>query len=234
MIKFCVILESFWYIYQNEKTKSWVHWEMLSATMDELICTDYSELPLDICNAYIVIFQALLKLFQLSKNLHSAENYLQANFGHHSLQELEEGNNEYGFKHETKQLNLNEKDQNDNLERVQIHQRIQTFTVFPSCSTLPSNADKYLCCGLLSTLSSSDTTVSRLSIRPSVISCLLCNCGRCFFFLISGTYVFFCFVLFFNNQHLKTRAFPGRRCCSSRMVMRPQLINLNRSLKFAC
>lgn len=47
MIKFCVILESFWYIYQNEKTKSWVHWEM-SAAMDELICTIYSELPLDI------------------------------------------------------------------------------------------------------------------------------------------------------------------------------------------
>lgn len=142
----------------------------------------------------MVIFQALLKLFQLNKNLYSAGDYLQANFGHHSLQELEEGNNEYGFKHETEQLNLNEKDQNDNLERVQIHQRIETFTVFPSCSTLPSNTDKYLRCGLLSTLSSSDTTVSSLSIGPSVILCHASN-GGCFFFF-NFWHVFFFSVLF--------------------------------------
>lgn len=158
------------------------------------------------------IFQTLLKLFQLDKNLYSAGNYLQANFGHHSLQESEEGSNEYGFKHETKQLNLNEKCQNGNLERVQIHQRIETFTVFPSCSTLPSNTDKYLRCGLLSTLSSSDTTVSSLSIGPSVILYLVSNSGCIFFFNFWHVFFFSVLFCFFNNQHLKNKTFPGREC----------------------
>jgi len=59
---------------------------------------------------------------------------------------------------------LNEKDQNENVERVQICQRIEMFIAFPSCSTVPSNADKYLCCGLLLTL-----TVQTLRWRVSLL-----------------------------------------------------------------